>query len=132
MSGSAEADRTTTSSSRLACTTAAIATDRVADGAIYALGAPLPTAAVIVAMVAAVGGCGRDRYVDATYHVTKAEGGSLCLQLVKGDGERNLCDQFPKVETVRPIQVGDCVLLRLLPESSCHARLVLKPDSACR
>lgn len=87
---------------------------------------------VVMAIALVVVACGRGRYVEATYHVTKVEDRSLCLELVKGDGDRRLCDQFPRVDAPRPLQVGDCVLLRLLPESSGHARLILKAESACQ
>lgn len=86
---------------------------------------------VVYVIVLTAGGCSPHRYVDATHHVAKVQDSSLCLELVKGDGDRHLCDQFPRVDAPRPLQVGDCVLLRLLPESSWHSRLILKPEGAC-
>lgn len=87
---------------------------------------------VVTAATIAPAACGRHRPLDATYRVTKVEGRMLCLELVKGDGDHRLCDQFPRVEGSGPIKVGDCVLLRLSPESSGQSRLILKPPTVCR
>lgn len=95
-------------------------------------GRAVSLACFAVALAASSVACGRDRYIDGTYHVTKVEDRTLCLERVEGDGERRLCDQFPRVAASRPLRVGDCVMLRLLPESSGESRLILTPEAACR
>jgi hypothetical protein len=98
--------------------------------------APLRRLAASAAVVLLVAACAPS-HVDTAYAVTSVQGDDICLTLppgvaAKGQPE-HVCDSWPAARIIggRPLRVGDCVVLRLHPESSGTAQLILSASARC-
>ena len=104
--------------------------DRSAMAALRAFAAS--TVAVIL-----IAGCGTS-HVDTAYTVTSVKNGGTCLTLPVGKPARrqpdHICASWPPARTkaARPIRAGDCVVLRLHPESSGTSELILSDQASCQ
>ena len=89
-------------------------------------------AALPLVMLAA---CGKSHY-DYVYRVTSVENGTTCVTLVsglsRGTESDHVCDKWSGRQVIasRPIQVGDCVIVRMHPEGG-RAQLILTDPTRC-
>src|SRR5450755_2984842 len=95
---------------------------------------PLRTLALGAAAIVLVA-CGSS-HVDQAYTVSSIANGTTCLKLPAGlaaKGAAHICDVWPPARIIggRPLHVGDCVVLRLHPESSGSSQLVISDPARC-
>jgi hypothetical protein len=80
--------------------------------------------------------CGSS-HVDTLYIVSSVHSGAICLTLPTGVPAKgqpdHFCDTWPPARIIgdRPLSVGDCVVLRLHPESSGTSQLLLTDPARC-
>ncbi len=90
---------------------------------------------VVVLLIA---GCGGTSHVDTAYTVASVQKDTTCLTLPVGkppNGQpEHICATWPptRIKTTRAIRAGDCVVLRLHPESSGTSELILSDPAGCR
>jgi hypothetical protein len=93
----------------------------------------LAPAAVAFLLLAACG----PSHIDTLYTVSSVDSGAICLTLptgvpAKGQPE-HFCDTWPPARIIggRSLRVGDCVVLRLHPESSGTSQLTRSDAARC-
>jgi len=93
--------------------------------------------AASMAAVILITGCGTS-HVDTAYTVTSVQNDTTCLTLPAGKPAKgqpdHICATWPptRIKATRPIRAGDCVVLRLHPESSGASELILGDPANCR
>jgi hypothetical protein len=98
--------------------------------------ASLRTFAAGAGVFVLIAACGV-RHYDTPYTVTSVQGDTVCLVLpagvaAKGQPE-HICDNWSPAHIIggRSLRAGDCVVLRLHPESSGSAQLILSDSARC-
>jgi hypothetical protein len=92
--------------------------------------------AVSMVVVIFIAGCGTS-HVDTGYTVTSVQNDTTCLTLPVGKPAKgqpdHICATWPptRIKATRPIRAGDCVVLRLHPESSGASELILSDSASC-
>ena len=99
--------------------------------------AALRASAASTVVVILIAGCGTS-HVDTAYTVTSIQNDTTCLtrpvgKPAKGQPDR-ICATWPptRIKATRPIRAGDCVVLRLHPESSGTSELILSDPASCQ